>query len=236
MPRPPEPTGPPSPIEDEFDDIPLHQKRPFGSGLYKKAITFVPASSSLKTVNDAPATSGNSIADLYLSMVLPPPSPTKVTLEDKPPPNQETTEEPSPSSPPLCCPSCLLPLGPDHEKSLAHQLSLPHSHPPSALDRSRMGLQYLSSQGWDPDSRRGLGSGQQGIQHPIKPKPKDDRLGLGVEIPKHLKGKSSPPKEKLLDAKKVRKQYEQEKKKKERVMKELHGDGKWEKYLGSGAG
>ncbi|KAK4204186.1 hypothetical protein QBC40DRAFT_261944 [Triangularia verruculosa] len=223
---------------DETDDIPLQHKRPFGSGLYKKTIAFVPASSSLKTVadNDTPTTTtpSVSISDLYLSMVLPsspPPPPPPPT----PTPSNQNSSNPQEQQPPLC-PSCSLPLTPSHPTSLTHQLSLPHSHPPSSLNRSRMGLQHLTSLGWDPDSRLGLGSHYQGIQHPIKPKPKANRLGLGVEIPKGLRSKPPPPKEKLLDAKKVRKQYDRDRKKKQNILKELYTDNKLAKYLGPGTG
>ncbi|KAK0735815.1 hypothetical protein B0T21DRAFT_368590 [Apiosordaria backusii] len=146
MPRPPEePNQPHDPIEDEFDDIPLHQKRPFGSGLHKKRITFVPASSSLQTVSDAPTAaakppSGSTISDLYLNLVLPP------------------------STPPII-----------------------------------------------PEQKEGVPKGT--AQPPPVPKEK-----------------------KLLDAKKVRKMYQDDKKRKEGVMRELFGNGKVEKYLGSGAG
>ncbi|KAK0672223.1 hypothetical protein QBC41DRAFT_29020 [Cercophora samala] len=232
MPPPPTPTPtlPIDPFDDPEDDIPLQQKRPFGSGLYKQKITFVPASSSLKTISDAspPPPEGKSISDLYLSLVLPSPP--------KPPISQESTPDNPPEEDPPLCPTCHLPLGPNHHLSLPHQLSLPHSHPPSSLDRTRMGLQHLTTLGWDPDSRRGLGPNQQGIQHPIKPKPKDDKHGLGVELPKPgttKPPKIEPPPKKLLDAKKVRKQYEQDKKAKGRIMKELYGgDSKIERYLG----
>lgn len=238
MPPPPGPTPtlPIDPFDNPEDEIPLQQKRPFGSGLYRNPVTFVPASSSLKTVStDEPARDpSKSISDLYLGLVLPPEPKPPIGHENSPDNNHSDPPSTKPSPTPPLCPSCNLPILPNHELSLPHQLSLPHSHPPSSLDRSRMGLQYLSSQGWDPDSRRGLGSDQQGIAHPLKPKPKDDRLGLGVELPKGTKN-IPRPKEKLLDAKKARKQYEQEKKKKGRIMKELFAEDKWEKYLGKEA-
>jgi hypothetical protein len=96
-----------------------------------------------------------------------------------------------------------------------------------------MGLVYLSSHGWDPDSRQGLGAVQQGISYPVKAKVKDDNLGIGMKVPKGL----PPPKKKeqLLDAKKVRKMAAEEKKKADRIRQDLFGDGKLEKYLGPGA-
>jgi hypothetical protein len=97
-----------------------------------------------------------------------------------------------------------------------------------------MGLAYLSTHGWDPDARRGLGAAQQGITFPVKAKAKDDKLGIGIEVPRGL----PPPKkkERLLDAKKVRKMALDEKKRAARIRQELFGDGKLEKYLGPGAG
>jgi hypothetical protein len=96
-----------------------------------------------------------------------------------------------------------------------------------------MGLAYLSTYGWDPDARKGLGAEQQGVQYPVKAKVKDDNLGIGMKVPKGL----PPPKKKeqLLDAKKVRKMAAEEKKRAERIRRELFGDGRLEKYLGSGA-
>lgn len=68
-----------------------------------------------------------------------------------------------------------------HEATLAHQLCLKHSHPPSNLDRSRTGLRYLSYYGWDPDTRLGLGApGREGIREPLKGRVKNDTVGLGV--------------------------------------------------------
>lgn len=68
-----------------------------------------------------------------------------------------------------------------HDTSLAHQLCLAHSHPPSHLDRTRHGLRYLSAYGWDPDSRLGLGMpGREGIREPIRGRLKVDTVGLGV--------------------------------------------------------
>ncbi|GAB1318886.1 hypothetical protein MFIFM68171_09096 [Madurella fahalii] len=228
--------------DDDYDDIPLQLKRPFGSGLHKKAIAFVPASDTggqLKSVSDTPANRPqHNVADIYLSMVLsedaqkkpstPPPLKTKSSNNNNPIPDD--------GEPPQLCPLCSLPLTSSesvpHEQSFAHQVCLPHSHPPSALDRKRMGLAYLATHGWDPDARRGLGAEQQGIQFPVKAKVKDDYLGVGMHIPKGL----PPPKKKelLLDAKKVRKMAMEEKRRAARVREELFGDGRLEKYLGSG--
>ena len=227
--------------DDEGDDIPFHHKQVFGSGLHKKAIAFVPASGgNLASTGDVTTARSSeptkNVADLYLSMVLP-------------------DEVAQAKMEVAICEVCKLPLQPEeaaessgssaepgeaaypknaHETSLAHQICVPHSHPPSAVDRSRMGLAVLASQGWDPDARRGLGVSQQGIQFPVKAKRKDDTLGLGIVVPKNL----PPRKEKkpqLLDAGKMRKMHQREKKKAERIRRELFGNDKLEKYLGPGA-
>jgi hypothetical protein len=219
--------------DDDYDDIPLQHQRPFGAGLHRKPIAFVSASGrgQLKSVeNETAKNQQQNVADIYLSMVLP----DDVKRPKSAPPASTTThEELLPSE---ICTVCQLPLVADkgtHSQSFAHQVCLPHSQPPSALDRNRMGLAYLSAYGWDPDARKGLGAGQQGIQYPVKAKVKDDNFGIGMKLPKGL----PPPKKKeqLLDAGKVRKMALEEKKKAARIREELFGDGKLDKYLGSGA-
>ncbi|EGO59186.1 hypothetical protein NEUTE1DRAFT_79035 [Neurospora tetrasperma FGSC 2508] len=227
---------------DDAEDVPLHHLRPFGTGLYKQQIKFVPASdgdldstSSTTTKSSKPKLD---VAGLYLDMVLA--NKDKNKNNDKQNENQST--QPTIVVPQQeICQICSLPYAPNpeskaiHEQSFAHQSRLPHSHPPSALDRSRMGLKHLTSHGWDPDSRQGLGSAAQGIQFPIKGKKKDDHLGLGVEVPKNGQLPVPKKKEKLLDAKKVRKMAEVEKKKAERIRKELWGRGPdLERYLRKG--
>ncbi|EAA33166.2 hypothetical protein GE21DRAFT_5882 [Neurospora crassa] len=256
---------------DDAEDVPLHHLRPFGTGLYKQQIKFVPASDGDLDSTSSTTTKSNKpkldVAGLYLDMVLA--NKDKNKNNEKQNGNQstvtditttttfttttttsdtiQTTTMPT-EQPPIVLPQqeicqiCSLPYAPNpeskaiHEQSFAHQSRLPHSHPPSALDRSRMGLKHLTSHGWDPDSRQGLGSAAQGIQFPIKGKKKDDHLGLGVEVPKNGQLPVLPKKkEKLLDAKKVRKMAEVEKKKAERIQRELWGRGPdLERYLGKG--
>ncbi|XDG09477.1 hypothetical protein ABKA04_009092 [Annulohypoxylon sp. FPYF3050] len=230
--------------DEEWDDpeydIPLQDKRPFGSGLKRKRVVFVPASSGdLKTTkDDAPQNSSQSVSDLYLSIVLP-----KEKEINRPTP----TERPDATATAQICEICQLPLDENpksseqikaesqsrpHEASIAHQVCMAHSHPPSALDRSRMGLSVLQSQGWDPDSRKGLGVEQQGMQHPIKVKPKNDTLGIGVQVPKNLPAKKEKPK--TFDAKKIRKIALEDKKRHERLRRQFYGNPDVEKYLGTG--
>lgn len=232
--------------DDDYDDIPLQHQRPFGAGLHRRPIAFVSAlgGGQLKSVDDTPANKPQTnVADLYLSMVLPKEEDT--TRSKSAPPTTSATTPESPPTEVTTCPVCNLPLTANengsraHAQSLAHQLCLPHSNPPSALDRSRMGLAYLSAYGWDPDARKGLGAAQQGIPYPVKAKARDDRLGLGVEVPKGLPSstkKVGSQGQGLLDAKKVRKMAAEERKRAVRIREELFGDGKIEKYLGKGAG
>ncbi|KAI0152438.1 hypothetical protein F4776DRAFT_31309 [Hypoxylon sp. NC0597] len=223
-------------------DIPLQDKRPFGSGLKRKQVVFVPASSgNLNTTEEStsakPSEPSKSISDLYLSIVLP-----KETQG-----GQTTSAEDSETATttPQICEICHLPLDENsessekaktgcrpHEASIAHQVCLTHSHPPSALDRSRMGLNVLQSQGWDPHSRKGLGAEQQGIQYPIKVKQKNDTLGIGVKVPKNLPAKKEKPK--TYDAKKIRKMALEDKKRHERLRRQFYGNPDVEKYLGTG--
>ncbi|RKU45781.1 hypothetical protein DL546_002544 [Coniochaeta pulveracea] len=223
--------------DDQLDDVPLHHKRPFGTGLNRKPIAFVPASEGGLNTTDpsTKARSSPNIGGFYLSLVLP---------------RESRNSTPASAESPQVCEVCKLPLavqtreqGQDgldspsavrhhHESSLAHQVCLSHSHPPSALDRSRMGLNYLESHGWDPDARAGLGAAEQGIQFPIKPKPKEDTLGLGLEVPKNLPKKQEKPQK--LDAGRVRKKAQEDRKRAERIQRQFYSNSDVEKYLGTG--
>ncbi|KAK3687635.1 hypothetical protein B0T22DRAFT_457685 [Podospora appendiculata] len=238
--------------DDDYDEIPLQHKRPFGSGLHRKTVAFVPASASdgclnsTDHVNTAAKPKQLDVADLYLSMVLSKDNKTaneavqvgetgaaicevcRLPLESEPAPAGSSDVDDGNSS------SSKKDGGKVHENSFAHQVCLPHSYPPSALDRSRMGLSYLSQYGWDPDSRKGLGAAEQGITFPVKATPKYNNLGVGIHVPKNL----PPPREKkerLLDAGKVRKQARKDKRKAERIHQQLFGNQDLEKYLGPGA-
>ncbi|KAI0594061.1 hypothetical protein F4775DRAFT_575580 [Biscogniauxia sp. FL1348] len=225
---------------DEYDDIPLQDKRPFGSGLKRKRVVFVPASSGpLNTTEENTTTKpSKSVSDLYLSIVLPGETGANVARNE------------ADKDAPKICEVCSLPMNENpgtidmreterkattsrpHEASIAHQVCMTHSHPPSAVDRSRMGLGVLQSQGWDPDSRRGLGASQQGMQHPIKVTPKNDTLGIGVKVPKNLPVKKE--KVQKLDAKKARKMAEEDRRRHERLRHQFYGNSEVEKYLGHG--
>ncbi|KAI0469530.1 hypothetical protein F4859DRAFT_134449 [Xylaria cf. heliscus] len=225
---------------DEGDEVPLQHKRPFGSGLKRKQVVFVPASSTgLGSIDQGePKTSepSKSVSDIYLSIVLPKETETKEAV---------SADETNTATPDICD-ICRLPVNKNldavaagksssrpHEASIAHQVCISHSHPPSAVDRSRMGLGVLQAQGWDPDSRTGLGALNQGISFPIKAKPKYNTLGLGVEVPKDRIAKKKE-KPKMLDAKKVRKMAANDKKRHDKLRHQLYGNSEVEKYLGIG--
>ena len=138
------------------------------------------------------------------------------------------------------CRICNLPLdgppeplrsGPSpHETSIAHMVCLKHSDPPSDIDRTRLGLKYLSSYGWDPDSRRGLGSCGRGIRAPIKAKIKNDTVGLGVHFQEGIR--SQGKKELSLNAKQARMQDSKNKQKREHLQELFYGKDNLNRILG----
>ncbi|KAK8051209.1 G-patch domain-containing protein [Apiospora rasikravindrae] len=187
---------------DGDDDIPLEHKKPFSAGLRRKLIQFVPASSEETTSteqNRATSTPAKSIEDIYLNIVMPP--------------RDTASAPPESSASQILCELCQLPIDDgataSHETSISHQVCLEHSHPPSALDRSRMGLAVLQSQG----------------------EAKEDTLGIGVQVPKDLeKWKKEKPQK--LDAAKVRKKAAEDKKRREKLQRQFYGNPDIEKYLG----
>lgn len=222
--------------EDEFfDDIPLHKKQGFGAGLHRQKVRFVPASEAvLKTTEgprlDARPQMRQPAADFYLSLVL--------------------KDQLSAAKEAICttrqdrCQVCNLLLGgtsngkdardKTHETSVAHQFCMQHLHPPSAIDRARMGLSVLESQGWDPDAHQGLGIEGQGIRDPIKAKAKHDNSGLGAKVDRDvLRARTLPKVEKKLNAKQSRKKAEEDSKKHDALIKQLYGNPDVEKYLGN---
>lgn len=230
--------------DDEYD-IPLQDQRVFGAGLKRKRIHFVPSRTSSSTTIPVQTSTGlTSAGDRYLNLVLSKPTGTYPPTPDSSStttPNQDAPPDETPTPP--ICDICSLPLPSSttttpprpHEATLAHQVCLQHSHPPSHLDRSRLGLRYLQSQGWDPDSRLGLGAQGQGIQFPIKAKPKDDKMGLGLLFPdEKAKGVLKKEVKEKLDAGKVRKLEERGRKKRERLQELFYRSEDLDRYLGSG--
>ncbi|KAJ5653800.1 hypothetical protein N7490_000803 [Penicillium lividum] len=168
------------------------------------------------------------------------------------PPAFTDTTEPQAKEPEQFCDVCNLPLSDPqqaqsqaastrpHEASLAHQVCLKHSHPPSHLDRTRTGMRYLSTYGWDPDSRLGLGAaGREGIREPLKGRIKHDKAGLGSGLDKDgdpLKV-PAPVKNKIvkLNAKEVRKKEAEAKRKGEKMRNLFFQSDEVLKYLGENA-
>lgn len=251
--------------DDEYE-IPLQDQRVFGAGIKRKRIQFVPSSTSLSTtVAPQTTSSGRAVANAYLSIVLPnksysAPATPSATASLLSPSDAATHDEDK-------CPICKLPLSSTpqvsatpsspsensinkpkpHESSIAHQICLPHSHPPSHLDRSRKGLAYLSSYGWDPDSRLGLGAQGQGIQFPIKTTAKDDKLGLGVIVPEEVRcakdavtnsgkkiGRNGKERVEKLDAGKIRKLEGEDRKRRQRLQEMFYQSEDVERYLSGG--
>ncbi|KAJ5379055.1 hypothetical protein N7509_012174 [Penicillium cosmopolitanum] len=233
--------------EDYF--LPLEDQSIFGAGIRRKRVQFVRSSEhELNTTTTRPSStpSGPSIADAYLSIN---------HLRAKHTPHLHLPTHPSLNhlpKPPDHCEICNLPLSTDpskeisesdsidrpHEASLAHQVCLTHSHPPSHLDRTRVGLKYLSTYGWDPDSRRGLGApGREGIREPLKGRVKNDTAGLGVGLDAdgdRIKDPPPPPPKKVqkLNAKQMRKNQMEERKRGEKLRNLFFMSDDVLKYLG----
>ncbi|RMY99766.1 hypothetical protein D0862_06993 [Hortaea werneckii] len=251
------------PAEDDEYEIPLRDQRYFGAGIKRKRIQFVPSSSThdhqQSTSLPTTSASSSSAADKYLSIVLKN-NPTNENLcrpTSAPPtqdegitrpasPHAESTEDVSPSTTTTTleaniCPTCHrpIPAGQDlqHQSSLTHQISLTHSHPPSHLDRKRKGFAVLESQGWDPDSRVGLGaSGNTGRLYPIRAQEKKDRVGLGGRV--DIEGAVGKAKAKVerLDAGRVREQHQEGRKKAEGLRNAFYRSEEVERYLGQSQG
>ncbi|KAF7585574.1 hypothetical protein BBP40_010645, partial [Aspergillus hancockii] len=161
-----------NPLNEDEEDyfLPPEFQRPFTSGVRRKPVPFVRSSDLTTTTSQSPRQSGPNIANKYLSIVLkqssePPAPPPSLSEPDSEPVDKAKTHS-APSSPAPKCEVCDLPIDGDesatvpdisghrpHEASLAHQVCLAHSHPPSALDRTRQGMRYLAAYGWDPDRR-----------------------------------------------------------------------------------
>ena len=224
--------------DKEYYTAPLTEQAVFGAGLKRKRIAFVPANTCSATCAN-PQKPQTIASSRYLSIVLPSQ-------------NEEASDgEASPASN-ITCKVCSLPLTVDpqlnldsdapstsatHAATLVHQACLPHSHPPSHLDRGRKGLKYLSSYGWDPDARVGLGrKGGEGRLAPVKAKEKNDTLGLGVKITTK-NGKPGVKNEKrkevkVLDAKGVRKKVAEDRKREEVLRRTIWGREDVTRYLG----
>lgn len=214
-------TGFPDPKRDDEDDDgistkPFVDQPAYGRGLWRFPIKFVPASSEPLPGPATPTLDPDSIAAKYLAIVFP---------NGQPPPKPKSIFP--------ICDICGAPISENdsraHSLTIVHQISVPRVPPPSSIDRSRMGLRYMEKHGFDVDARMGLGATSQGILFPIIPKEKRNTHGLGLQVKKGAVEKKAIVK---LDAGKVRKMAEADKKKDEKLRRMFYGDDKVEKYLG----
>ena len=233
--------------DDEEYCIPLQDQRVFGAGLKRKRVQFVPAASNTSPLPLPQLSATKNAGQRYLSIVL---GEHRTCAEGKA--DQEVISELTTSTETVSLPEavkdahceiCNLPItsltdistgvSKPHETSLVHQFCLEHSHPPSHLDRTRTGLRYLSSYGWDPDSRLGLGTKGEGLRVPLKAKVKNDTVGLGVSRA-ISKGQTVAKKVERLDAKGIKRKELEGKKRGERLQQLFYGRDDVEKYLGAG--
>ncbi|KIW33361.1 uncharacterized protein PV07_00218 [Cladophialophora immunda] len=224
---------------DEDYYLPPQDQRVFGAGIRRKQINFVPASTSDSQIPTSKAPTSTNAGSRYLAIVLP------QGAQGADSDIAEAKDQDSDASKPQAlCAICNQPISStdalsiNHETSIAHQVCLTHSYPPSNLDRDRVGLRYLSSYGWDPDSRRGLGAREEGIRVPIKTKEKNDTVGLRETVDEDemnvVKKKHNPKNEDKivkLNAKQVRILDDEAKKRAEKLRQLFYGPD-LEKYLG----
>lgn len=244
--------------DEEYYEVPLKDQKYFGAGIKRKRVHFVPSTANLPSTKSSNSAESSASAR-YLAVVFSRSPSADVLISSQPKSSSKnaqttTTENTVPlaaatETPAVTtCDICKAPLSlsdmakSHHTASLVHQICLPHSHPPSHLDRTRLGMSILGSHGWDPDSRRGLGSSGEGILHPVKAREKRDTLGLGhgksddeEEAASKLKRKKKAtprPEPKKLHAGAVRKMYDAEKRKDNRLRDLFYANEDVERYLG----
>ena len=228
-------------MESDEYYIPLEDQRIFGAGVKRKRIAFVPAQFPVAVPSHNPL-DGTTAADKYLDIVL---RNRKTEANDRSCGAIAQAELSSDADSKfaqykLPCDVCNLPRSPadtsvreskrPHEAYVSHQVCLAHSHPPSHLNRDRHGLRYLSSYGWDPDSRLGLGAAGEGIREPVKAKNKSDTAGLGVK----MRGKVVENKVEKLDAGRIRRRAGEQRKRVDGLKEIFWGNDEVVKYLGGG--
>lgn len=168
------------PADDEEDYfVPLVDQRVFGAGIKRKRVAFVPAAEI------GPSSSGiksSTVGSTYLSIVLGRANndSNESTAAVKDAGQDGATRKCSVCGQALVGGDATEAMQSIHDSSIAHQICLAHSHPPSHLDRDHVGLRYMQGHGWDPDARAGLGARQEGIRVPIKARGKKDTAGLGL--------------------------------------------------------
>jgi len=224
--------------DDEYY-VPLVDQRVFGAGIKRKRIAFVPAANHDSSIS-VPAKSSNA-GSKYLSIVMKTANPHTATAT-----SLDGNQQEVPSTCEICGQKVVGEnrVRNSHATSIAHQVCLEHSHPPSHLDRSHVGLKYLQDYGWDPDARLGLGAKQEGIRIPIKAKQKHDSVGLGLlnynkedlDTAKQKKGswpKKNENRAVKLNAKEVRRIEEEKGRRAEKLRRSVYGED-LSQYLGLG--
>ena len=224
--------------EEEEYFLPLQDQRVFGAGIKRKRVAFVPSSSlnSSGSEQDRSATA-RSASDIYLSIVQKRQVGSPAANNDRP----KATVEDNDTEDDLLCAVCRLPVHKiaggsmaikrAHESSIAHQVCLTPSTPPSHLDRNHVGVRYLANYGWDPGSRGGLGARAEGIRVPIKAKMKSDTAGIGSDVSKPMKAQK--PVRRKLNAKEVNLEKARGRRKAAQLRDALYGKD-LEQYLGPG--
>ncbi|KAK5121752.1 hypothetical protein LTR85_004627 [Meristemomyces frigidus] len=239
-------------MDDDEYEIPLRDQRYFGAGIKRKRIQFVQSAGPEQSTS-LPSTPSTTAADRYLSIVLKKPKAEVLRPYPAPPPDDSQAHQPrrqcgnqddaaasaqqhvakEGATSVTACAICQKPVsGSDaapHETSITHQICLQHSHPPSHVDRTRKGLNVLEGQGWDPDSRLGLGAeGSEGRLYPVRAIENPQRAGLGARFDK-VKPVEKPVR---LDAGKVRLVEQKGKRKAEQLRNAFYRSEEVEKYLG----
>jgi G-patch domain len=224
--------------EEEEYFLPLQDQQVFGAGIRRKRVPFVYAQSESATTSQAYPNPG--LGEKYLSIVLPQ-SPEKAenTQECL---KESRKDKVAATSSEVICAICSLPIASatptssspskPHDSSIAHQVCLSHSHPPSHLDRENVGVRYLSSYGWDPDARLGLGTTGTGIRTPIKSKIKNDTVGLGVKDGDRVRVQKESKGTVRLNAKQLRILEIAEKKREAKLRQDFYGKD-LDAYLGT---
>ncbi|KAH9865642.1 hypothetical protein J1614_009228 [Plenodomus biglobosus] len=208
----------------DISTVPFVQQHPFGRGLWKNPISFVPAAADDAVPTTVSSTLGKTMAEKYLAIMFPNGQP-----------------QPKPEAYPLCG-ICGEPVKETdqriHYLSPAHQAALPRAPIPSAIDRTRMGLKYMEKHGYNVDARVGLGAAGQGMLFPLVPKEKRDKLGLGIDKKEHTKRRALggatdfEVRQGKLDAGKIQKLAKVEKRRHDKLQKLFYGNDEVEKYLG----
>jgi len=161
----------------------------------------------------------------------PAPAPAVLSVDASSGPSSHASD---PNTKSTICPTCNQSVDPNdptaHSTTLHHQLSLPHSHPPSALNRTSMGYTYLSSYGFDVDARLGLGASGSGRLHPVRASNRADKDKLGIGATKEEK--TERIRREGLDAGEAKKMEEGKKKKEQRMRDLVYGSDEVNKYLG----